>query len=231
MNLSKRSYQSELLDGDGIPFVDIKRNMEELDAINGLLGGHSITLKGFRELLGKRKAITICEIGCGGGDNLAAIVKWGRKHKVAVDCIGIDLKEACIEVAKNHTGLQDCTTWLVSDYRDVTFDRKPDIVFSSLFCHHFSDEALTEQLQWMKRNSGIGFFINDLHRHWLAYRSIKLLTSLFSSSYLVKNDAPLSVARGFLKREWEGLCSLSEISPVSIKWQWAFRHLILFQHG
>ncbi len=231
MELTNRSYQSELLDGEDIPFEDIKKNMEELETINTLLGGHSITLKGFRKLLGERRSITICEIGCGGGDNLAAIVKWCRKNDVAVYFIGIDIKKACIDVAKSHPVLQQYATWHVSDYRAITFDCKPDIIFSSLFCHHFTNEALIMQLQWLKRNSGIGFFINDLHRHWLAYSSIRMLTSLFSSSNLVKNDAPLSVARGFLKKEWTHICALSEIGPVSIEWKWAFRYLILYRHG
>ena len=66
-------------------------------------------------------------------------------------------------------------------------------------------------LSWLKCFGGCmetakhGFFINDLHRHPLAYHSIRILTSLFSKSYLVKNDAPLSVLRGFKKKELEDL--------------------------
>jgi hypothetical protein len=84
-------------------------------------------------------------------------------------------------------------------------------------------------LQWMQQNSRVGFFINDLHRHPLAYYSIKWLTRLFSKSYLVKNDAPISVERGFIKKEWENLCAMAGIKPLSIQWQWAFRHLIVYK--
>ena len=78
----------------------------------------------------------------------------------------------------------------------------------------------------MDANSNIGFFINDLHRHPLAYHFIKLATQLFSKSYLVKNDAPLSVLRGFKKQEWENILRKSDLSDYTIKWQWAFRYLI-----
>ena len=81
-------------------------------------------------------------------------------------------------------------------------------------------------MQWMKENSGLGFFINDLHRHAIAYYSIKFLTSLFSHSYLVKHDAPLSVRRGFKKEEWEKIFSNAGIIKYSIEWKWAFRYLI-----
>ena len=78
----------------------------------------------------------------------------------------------------------------------------------------------------MQIHSSRGFFINDLHRHPLAYYLIKWLTKLFSKSYLVKYDAPLSVARAFKKKEWEILLKDAGITNYTIQWQWAFRYLI-----
>ena len=230
MNFQKRSYQKELLDNEEIPFEDIRLNMQELDTINTLLGGHAISIKGFQQLLGIRKKITICEIGCGGGDNLAAIVRWCNKKNILVECIGIDMKAACIEVAANHRLLKNKAQWIITDYRKVSFSEKPDIIFSSLFCHHFTDDELTLQLQWLKTNCQIGFFINDLHRNKLAYYAIQVLTRLFSKSYLVKNDAPLSVARGFLKTEWNSICERAGLEQYTVNWKWAFRHLIIYHH-
>jgi hypothetical protein len=83
----------------------------------------------------------------------------------------------------------------------------------------------------MKNNSTLGFFVNDLHRHPLAYYSINLLTSIFSKSYLVKNDAPLSVARGFKKNELEDVLQQSSITHYQLKWKWAFRWLLLVTHA
>ena len=93
--------------------------------------------------------------------------------------------------------------------------------------HHFTDEELIIMLQWMKANAKIGFFINDLHRHPIAYHFIKIATKLFSGSYLVKNDAPLSVLRGFKKKEWENILLKAGIKHYTIQWKWAFRYLIV----
>jgi hypothetical protein len=81
-------------------------------------------------------------------------------------------------------------------------------------------------LQWLQQNSNRGFFINDLHRHWLAYYLIKYITYFFSRSYLMKNDACLSVARGFRKNEWKKLLHEASITDYDIRWQWAFRFLV-----
>ncbi|HVX52244.1 MAG TPA: methyltransferase domain-containing protein [Chitinophagaceae bacterium] len=231
MNLQHRSYKKELLDGDDISLPDVKRNMQELDIINTWLGGHTITIAGLKKLLAGRKEITICEIGCGGGDNLAAIAKWCRKKDIQLHCIGIDIKPACIKVAMNNKYCGQHSKWIISDYRHITFANKPGIIFSSLFCHHFSEAELIQQLQWMYDNSTIGFFINDLHRHRLAYYSIKILTAVFSSSYLVKNDAPLSVARGLTRKEWQYIFNSTPQYNYTITWKWAFRFLITCRHN
>ncbi|MBS1567102.1 MAG: methyltransferase domain-containing protein, partial [Bacteroidetes bacterium] len=142
MNFANRSYEKELLDRDDIPFADIRQNMRELDIINTRLGGHAITIEGFRQLLQERKTISVCEIGCGGGDNLAAIERWCRKKGITVTLIGIDINADCIAVARENLAGKSATL-IVSDYRLVQFGaEKPDIIFSSLFCHHFTDEEL-----------------------------------------------------------------------------------------
>ena len=122
------------------------------------------------------------------------------------------------------------TQWITADYKEARLDKQPDIIFSSLFCHHFTDREMVKQLQWMQANARLGFFINDLHRHRVAYYSIKTLTALFSNSYLVKHDAPLSVARGFTQKEWLQLFNTAGISNFSIEWKWAFRWLIVVKN-
>jgi hypothetical protein len=61
----------------------------------------------------------------------------------------------------------------------------------------------------------------------LSYHYIRLLTSLFSKSYLVRHDAPLSVLRGFKKTELETLLEEAGISKYTIQWKWAFRWLVI----
>lgn len=230
VNLQQRSYEKELLDRDDIPFADIRQNMKELNIINTLLGGHSITINGLKQLIGSAAPLSICEIGCGGGDNMEAINKWLIKKGIIANFTGIDLKKECIEFAKQQYP-ELPVDWIVSDYKAIKFQsNKPAIIFSSLFCHHFTNEELVQMMQWMQKNSSAGFFINDLHRNVLAYHSIKWLTKLFSRSYLVKNDAMLSVARGFKKKDWEKILDYACIKNYSIQWKWAFRYLIVVKN-
>ena len=256
MDLSKRSYLKELLDRDDIPFGEIERNMEELNFINTWLGGHGITLSGLKKLLkgwkdqggarGHRSSaqlpenmeghtilpsLSLCEIGAGGGDNLAVLSRYCQQKKIAVRLTGIDINPHCIAVARKKFTGRDAR-WLHSDYRNVIFGaEKPDIIFSSLFCHHFTDDELVFMLDWMRANSKKGFFINDLQRNRIAYHSIRRLTGWFSRSRLVKNDAPLSVLRGFTRNEWKQILHRAGITDYSLRWKWAFRWLLVVRAG
>jgi 2-polyprenyl-3-methyl-5-hydroxy-6-metoxy-1,4-benzoquinol methylase len=227
INLHKRSYKKELMDADDIPFEAMEQTLKELNFINTWLGGHAITMTGIKQLTNGSGKLTICEIGCGGGDNLFAIHKWCTQKNIHADFVGIDMNIECIAFAKKQYPQLPCQ-WICSDYEKIQFGKnKPAIIFSSLFCHHFTDEQLITMLQWLKENSRDGFFINDLQRHWLAYYLIKYLAKAFSKSYLIKNDAPLSVARGFRKEEIERLFNGVAIKDFTIKWKWAFRWLII----
>jgi len=229
MDLSYRSYQKELLDRTDIPFDDIALNMKELNFINTYLGGHHITVNGLQRILSDSKIVAgkllVCEIGCGGGDNLQVIYDWCVRKKIQIDTIGIDINPDCISYAEKSTRIPNAR-WIASDYKFTTFIQQPHIIFNSLFCHHFDDAQMISILKWMNANATMGFFINDLHRHQIAFYSIKLLTKLFSKSYLVKNDAPLSVQRGFTRIELERYLREAGIIQYSIEWKWAFRWLI-----
>jgi len=223
----QRSYQKEFLDEPTIPKDLLYQNLRELEFINKHLGGHSISTNGLKKIVvDNSKSYSIMDIGCGGGDSLKAISYWSKKEKLKIDLHGVDLKEDCISYAKIN-----CSDYPIKfrceDFRDVFLEPlQIDIVHASLFCHHFTENEIIEFIKLCSKNKAI-FIINDLERNAIAYYAIKLLTKLFSKSHLVKNDAPLSVLRGFKKAEWHSILQKSGIKNYSIKNRWAFRHLII----
>lgn len=228
-DLRRRSEALELLDAPDIPRADLWRNLAELDTINRLLGGHAVTLAGLKRLLRRQPASggdiwRIVDIGCGGGDTLKAIATWGQAESgIKLALTGVDLKPECLEFAQQACQGLDID-WICSDYRDL--DAEYDIVLTSLFCHHLTADQLREFLLWARKSAQSGLLINDLHRHPLAFWGIALLTRLFSRSYLVKHDAPLSVWRGFSRAELAE--ALAETGwKADLEWCWAFRYRVL----
>lgn len=220
-----RSHTKELLDGD-VPKKDLFVNLRELHTINKYLGGYKVTLSALKHFDLQHK--TWVDIGSGGGDMLQQIKKYNQKQGIETNLVGVDLKAACIEYAQQH---QDSdVTFIQDDYRNAPIHiKKIDYLHACLFTHHLSDEQIIELIRFALEQN-ITLIINDLQRHWLAYYRIKLLTTLFSNSYLVKNDAPLSVLRGFRKKEWTNYLIKAGAKQYTVQWKWAFRHLIIV-HG
>ena len=230
---NERSEELEIMDdldfSDGVIF----RTLKELKIINHWLGGNQVTLKGFRKLLDRSDAknaktnFTAADLGSGGGDMMVKIIKWSRNRGLNLKLTGIDANPAIVEYAKENTADFSEISYLPLDVFSEAFRGETyDIITCTLFTHHFSDERLIELFRSLKSQAKIGIVINDLHRHWLAYYSIKALTQLFSKSYMVKYDAPLSVARSFRKRDWHEIFKQAGIKHYSIQWQWAFRWLV-----
>lgn len=225
---NQRSYQKELLDETNIPKDLLYQNLKELEFINKYLGGHAISVNGLKKITNdKSKIYTIMDIGCGGGDSLKAIANWSKKEGYNINLNGVDLKEDCIAYAKNNCSNYDSINFSCKDFRNAFFEQVPvNIVHASLFCHHFTETEIINFIKLCSKNKAI-FVINDLERNLIAYYSIKLLTKLFSKSPLVKNDAPLSVLRGFKKTEWISILQKSGIENYTVKNRWAFRHLVI----
>ncbi|MDX2172005.1 MAG: methyltransferase domain-containing protein [Bacteroidota bacterium] len=220
-----RSYKKELLDGDSIPDKDLYQNLKELNTINNLLGGYRISFNALKKVLAKTKPLVLVDIGCGGGDTLKQIQCWNIKQNYQLDLIGIDLKQTCIDYSTQNNNTE--IKFVCDDYKAIlNYIPKVDIIHACLFCHHLTEREIVDLIKFCKSHQ-ITLIINDLERNPIAYYAIKVLTQLFSKSYLVKNDAPLSVLRGFKKSEWKGMIQQAEVKNYSINYKWAFRHEVI----
>jgi hypothetical protein len=221
-----RSTQKELLDAELIPDADLFQNLKELHVINSLLGGYQISLNALKKVDFKIKPITLVDIGSGGGDTLKTIFNWSIKNNKEIKLYGIDLKSTCVDYS-NQNEPNESLNFICDDYRNIHLHVKEvDIIHASLFCHHLIINQIVELIQFAVKHKAV-LIINDLERNRFAYYSIKYLTKLFSKSYLVKNDAPLSVLRGFKKIEWLEMIEKAGAIKYTVKNKWAFRHEVV----
>lgn len=217
-----RSHTKELLDGE-VSTKDLVLNLKELHVINTVLGGYAISTNALSKLDLKGK--TLVDIGSGGGDMLEVLRLYTHKKGIDIKLYGIDLKPDCVFYAQSH--LSPSLTFIQDDYQNV-HEHLPhiDYLHACLFTHHLSDLQIISLIRFaLKQN--IVLVINDLERNIVAYYAIKMLTRLFSKSHLVKNDAPLSVLRGFKKKEWKNYLKQAGAKRYTLEWKWAFRHVVI----
>jgi len=230
---SQRSGEVEIMDDLTCSGEIVDQTLKELDFINKWLGGNPITLDGINHLLANSNVVPphylhIADIGCGSGDMLKQIAVILSNKNIPFKLTGIDANPNIIAYAEKNSRFNNAIAFQTDNIFQESFrSRSFDIVTATLFLHHFTKEELVGILRALNKMVKVGIVINDLHRHPLAYYSIRLLTRLFSKSDMVKFDAPLSVLRGFTKHEWQEILSAADIKTYSIKWKWAFRWQII----
>lgn len=225
---SHRSSELELMDFPIEDKSEIFQNFSELVFINQYLGGPVHSFNEIKRLLKGRSSAHIADIGSGAGDFLDYLIQRKKHFPTNLELTGVDLMPEAQEYAGNRfPHLSNSAKLMLQDYRLwLEKGAQPDLIHASLFCHHLNDEQLVEFFKIATGNCRVAVVVNDLHRHPLAYYSIKWLTQLFSQSRFTKNDAPLSVLRGFTRSEIEAALFKAGISDYKIKWKWAFRFII-----
>lgn len=225
-----RSSELEIMDDLAYTGTLMDRTLFELEVINKWLGGNNVTIGGLKELLGNitSDSVTVADLGCGRGDMLRLIDSWAKKNNRHVNLIGVDANPYIVNAAKENLKLFPHIKFQTINIFSREFEsQRFDVVIGTLFYHHFSNTELIQFFRQLKDQIKIGFVINDIHRHPLAYYSISLLTKLFSKSSMVKFDAPLSVRRAFTKKELLEILDSAGIEKFTIRWKWAFRWQVL----
>ena len=226
----ERSQLPEKMDQPDVPVADIHQALRELETINKLLGGYNVIFNALNKIDFRDDVVSILDLGCGGGDILRAVADWAKKKKIKVKLTGIDWNPVMTSFAvANAKDYPEITFKTMSIFDDALLSEEAHITMNTLFCHHFSNEEIKVLLKRMMELSSVAVIINDLHRNWFAYYSIKYITAVFSKAYLVKYDAPLSVARSLSRKEWEAILNDTGASNYKLNWKWAWRWQIIIR--
>ena len=227
VDTSNRSSETEIMDDFTMKGVLFRDTLDKLEIINRLLGGNKVTIKGLKELLknkSKNKIITIVDLGCGHGDILRDIAKFGRKNNYTFRLIGIDANIAAIDYAKELSCEYSELSFKAIDIFSEDFKKQSyDIVLCTLFLHHFKNNELISFLKMTIERATIGVVVNDLHRHKLAYYLFKLI-GFFVKNKMIREDGLTSILRAFKKKDLENISKQIKVY-FSIQWKWAFLYL------
>lgn len=233
MNIESRSSHTEIMDDFFMEGELLRSTLDKIAWINQWLGGNHITMSGLKELLKevpKEKELTIVDLGCGNGDMLRLIARYGRQINRPFKLIGIDANAFTVQYAEELSQKYPEITYMHTTVPSTDFTDLPcDIILSTLFLHHFSDEEGIDLLSQAYEKAKIGMVINDLHRSMWAYRLFQLLT-LFIPNPMVRKDGLTSILRGFKRREFDAFEQKLGLKNSQIRWKWAFRYQwILFK--
>ncbi|OXM87471.1 methyltransferase domain-containing protein [Paenibacillus rigui] len=227
--LKDRSVRPELMDDFSSGGPELTEALRQLRRLNRLFAAAAPTLHGVRLLwarAGKPRKLTVLDVGSGSGDVNRKLLRWA-------DGLGFDLtivlvdktKEACAE-AKLYYADEPRVQVACGDLYALDAG-SADIVTATQLAHHFEAGELVGAVEAMRRASRLGVVLGDIHRHWLAWSAVWVVTHLMSRNRYIRHDGPLSVAKGFTGADWQQLRDALQADFFYWSWRPMFRYSVV----
>ena len=223
VNFQARAIEAEWMDADDLASPVYAALIADLARVNTITRARAPTLAWLARATQGCDHFSLVDVGFGHGDMLRAIAHWARRHGKTARLVGIDLNPHSAPVA--HAATDPA---LGIEYRTgaaEALDFTPDFIISSLVAHHMKDAELAGFVGWMEANATRGWFINDLHRHPLAWAGFRVLAAILRWHPIVRHDGALSVRRAFVRKDWDAVLAAAGAGqlPVTVRWHLPFR--------
>ena len=226
----RRSTAAELMDVERVTPDDLAACLRDLAQVNTLTLARPPTLRWLADVTRtvsppSGRPWRLLDVGFGDGDMLRAIRRWTRRQGVSMELLGLDLNPDAATAARAATPAEMTIDYLTSDLFAFAPDRPIDLIVSSLFTHHLDDGQLVRFLRWMGDTAQAGWFVNDLHRHAIAFHGFRLLATVMRWHRFVRHDGPVSVARSFRAADWQRALAAAGLADdrVTMRWHFPFR--------
>lgn len=220
--LAERRITTELMDDPALPEATYHDVLKDLAKVNRVTLAHRPTIDFLNRAIGNAQEFSLLDVGFGDGDMLRVIASWAQNKGIAARLTGIDLNPRSEAAARAATDSSAPITYRTGDYADLAGSRF-DFVVSSLVAHHMTVLQLADFLRFMDAEAQRGWFVNDLHRHGLAYNGYPILARLFGWHRIVRADGHTSIARSYRPEEWRPILRNAGIEGARVQRYFPFR--------
>lgn len=215
--LPREVARVELLDRPGVPRTELAENLADIARLNRL-GPTRALLAHLAPVFARHRGpapLRVLDLGTGGGDVPAAVVRWARARGRRVSVLALDLQPEVLACAGAAARDLPEVRLVAGDALQPPVRRDGvDVALCSLTLHHLPEAAVVRLLRLMADAARLGFVVSDLRRSRLAYAAAWLTTRLISKSRLTRHDGPLSVLRAYTREELARLAGAAGLPGV-----------------
>ena len=228
-DLSQRDRQPELMDDPALAESEHRRALRGLERINRISGIASLLWRSIRPLCesDRSRTIRVFDVGSGGGDISIGVWRKAQSAGFNLTIGGCDISPKALRMSTERAQRAGAEAEYVPvDILNDPLPRGWDVMYCSLFLHHFDEQQGIRLLRNMAENSERLVLVNDLIRDQLGYLLCWWGVRLLTRSPIVHTDGPLSVRAGFQPQEVLNMAAAAGMPDATITRHWPQRLLM-----
>jgi len=180
-----------------------------------------------RRRAGDVRPVRMLDIATGGGDVASRLWRRAERKGFAVEMSGCDISPVALEHARQTAARSKAD---VSFFQlDVLTEPIPsgyDVITSSLFLHHLTEEQAVTVLGKMREAAGTLALVNDLTRGLFGWLAARIGTRILTRSAIVHFDGVVSVEGAFTPNEALAVARKAGWDGAVVKRKFPFRFLL-----
>ncbi|MDB5702522.1 MAG: methyltransferase protein [Sphingomonadales bacterium] len=220
--LEQRVIAEEMMDAPDLAAETYAAVLHDLAAVNTITMARRPTLSFLERALKGRTRFRLLDVGFGEGDMLRTIARWAMARGIVADLVGVDLNAKSVDAGRAATPPELEIDYRAGAYADLAGEGF-DFIVSSLVAHHMSHAQLIAFIRFMDRESQVGWFVNDLHRHGFAWLGFPVLATVMRWHPIVRHDGQLSIARSYRPDEWPAILTEAGVTGAKVHRIFPFR--------
>lgn len=219
------------------PALDATRHIQALrglERINRLSGSARLLWGPLRKLFkeGKGRPLKVLDVATGAGDLPVRLWRRARRAGLPLEVEGCDRSGTAVEHAREKARRQGADVRFFQ--RDALEEGVPagyDVVMSSLFLHHLSEEDGKRLFRNMGAAAEKMVLVNDLERNQPGLLLARTAPRLLSRSPVVHRDSVLSVRAAYTIAEVRALAGEAGLREAQVFRRWPFRFVMIWRKG
>ena len=231
---SSRVLEPEIMDDPGLETHRHHAALRALVRINALSASAAILWKPMSRLARRlgRDRLRVLDVATGAGDIPVRLWKRAQRAGLELEIHGIDVSDRAVDFARERAAAaQASVTFRQLDALSEPLPAGFDVIVSSLFLHHLTDEQAAALLKSMSAAARRMILVNDLRRGWECWLLAQAAVRLLSRSEVVHYDGPQSVRAAFSIREIEALSTQAGLQGATVRRRWPCRFLLSWERA
>jgi len=227
IDLVVRRHRAELMDDPGIDRVRHLHAQRALARVNRVsFAAARVWREVMRLAVARSGPVRVLDIACGGGDVLVTVARWARRRGVLIELHGCDVSPVALGAARASAPNATDLHFFELDVLGEELPDGYDLICSSLFLHHLSEEFAVRLLQAMAAATATSLLVQDLRRTHLGYLFAYVGLLLLTRSDVARSDGLTSVQSAFTLAEAAKLCAEAGLDGAEIRPCWPQRYSI-----